>query len=77
MTSYITTCNSHQIMAVRAGKKCVHWEPVNSNSNWTCVVLNLPYSKETLKRNITKTVNSIQEQKRGQEPQRMLVGEYD
>ena len=32
----------------------------NSNSNWTFIGLNLPYSKGTLRRNKTKTVNQFQ-----------------
>ena len=32
---------------------------VNSNSNWTLIRLNLPYSKGSLRRNKTKTVNQI------------------
>ena len=31
-----------------------------SNSNWTFIALNLPYSKGILRRNKTKTVNQFQ-----------------
>ena len=33
---------------------------INSNSNWTFIAPNLPYSKGTLRRNKTKTVNQFQ-----------------